>query len=135
MNELRYAICPDCQESLLTQDSLQICPGCGLTFNVEPATIMPARQTITTRLVRIAEILAEHSIYQNEWAPPPEPERYLAVEYSDDDAVWAYCDDALEELKAAIMMSDTDRDDVKVYDLDTQTVYLPVWTLSHFVAG
>jgi len=134
-SEPRYPVCPDCQESLVTQDSLHACPGCGLTFSVEPTTLTQARQTMTTRLVRIAEILTEHSIYQNEWAPPPEPERYLAVEYSDGDAVWAYCDDALEELKAAIMMSDTDRDDVKDYDLDTQTVYLPVWTLSHFVAG
>jgi hypothetical protein len=127
--EPRYPICPDCQESLTALDSLHVCPGCGLAFNVEPATLTPTRQ----RLVRIAEILEEHPIYQNEWAPPPEPERYLAVEYSDGDAVWAYCDDALEELKAAILMSDTDRDDVKVYDLDTAVVYLPVWTLSHFV--
>ena len=131
MNEPRYPICPDCQENLTAQDSLHVCPGCGLTFNVEPATLTPARQ----RLLRITEILQRHSIYQNEWAPAPQPEKYLAVEYSDGDAVWAYCDDALEELKAAIMMSDTDRDDVKVYDLDTQTVYLPVWTLSHFAAA
>jgi hypothetical protein len=125
MNEPRYPICPDCQENLTTLD---VCPGCGLTFNVEPA---PVRQ----RLIRIAEILQQQSIYHNEWAPPPQPEKYLAVEYSDGDAVWAYGDDSLEELKAAILMSDTDRDDVKVYDLDTQTVYLPVWTLSHFVKG
>ena len=129
MNEPRYPICPDCQENLTTLDSLHVCPGCGLTFNVELAILTPARQ----RLVRIAEILDGQSIYGNEWTPPPEPEKYLAVEYSDGGAVWAYNDDSLEELKAAILMSDTDRDVVKVYDLDTAVVYLPVWTLSHFV--
>ena len=47
MNEPCYPICPDCQENLTVQDILHVCPGCGLTFNVEPA-ITPARQ----RLVR-----------------------------------------------------------------------------------
>ena len=130
MNEPRYPICPDCQESLTSLDSLHVCPGCGLTFNVVPATITPRQ-----RLLRITEILQQHSIYHNEWTPPPHPEKYLAVEYSDGDAVWAYGDDSLEELKAAVLTSDTDRDNVKIYDLDTQTVYLPVWTLSHFVAS
>jgi len=95
--------------------------------------VMALTKTYTKRLVRIAEIVEEHSIYHNEWAPPPKPEKYLAVEYLDGDAVWAYGDEDLEELKAAIMLSDTDRDAVKVFDLDTQAVYLPVWTLSHFV--
>jgi len=85
--------------------------------------------------VRIAEIFDGQSTYGNEWEPPSSPDKYLAVEYSDGDAVWAYGDDSLDELKAAINMSDNERDAVKVYDLDTQTVYLPVWTLSHFVEG
>ena len=56
-NEPRYPICPDCQESLVTQDSLHVCPGCGLTFNVEPQ-LSRQHGSLTTRLVRIAEILA-----------------------------------------------------------------------------
>ena len=125
--EPRYPVCPECHENLTTPDSLQACPGCGLTFTAAPASLAPAR------LKRIAEILDGQPIYGNEWEPPSSPDKYLAVEYSDGDAVWAYGDDSIEELKAAIVISETDRNMVKVYDLDTEVVYLPVWTLSHFV--
>ncbi len=42
MNEPRYPICPDCQESLTTLDSLHVCPGCGLEFSIEANPTEPA---------------------------------------------------------------------------------------------
>jgi hypothetical protein len=47
MNEPRYPICPDCQENLTAQDSLHVCPCCGLTFNVEPATAITEKRFAT----------------------------------------------------------------------------------------
>ena len=47
MNEPHYPICPDCQENLTTLDSLYVCPGCGLTFSVEPVTAITEKRFAT----------------------------------------------------------------------------------------
>ena len=43
--ELRYPICPECQESLATLDSLHVCPGCGLEFSIETNPASQSQET------------------------------------------------------------------------------------------
>lgn len=64
-----------------------------------------------------------------------EAKRYLAIEYSSGDAVWAMNGDTLEEITKAIEDSDTVCEEVTVFDLDTDEELTPVLRIDRYTTN
>lgn len=79
------------------------------------------------RIERINELMdCEPAVMANEWKVPEQPKRYLTVELSFKDIVWAYDDESLDDAAKSIESSDTEREDCIVYDLDEPKSYRPM---------
>jgi hypothetical protein len=65
---------------------------------------------------------------------PPTPPRFAVLEQDGDGStLWAYFSDNLDELRDVIAASETRFvEDVRVHDLDTDTVLVPVWNVESF---
>lgn len=73
------------------------------------------------RSERLASLLDDENapLFENGFEIPSEPCRYLAIEYCGGDALWAMNAGDLGTMARAIEASDTERDSVTVFDLDT----------------
>jgi CDGSH-type Zn-finger protein len=113
-----------------SEDRKYECSRCGHESNFcdgsefrpeESATRYNMTDTATTRSARLASLLGNENapLFENGFEMPSEPCRYLAIEYSSGDAIWAMVADNLGTMARAIEASDTERDSVTVFDLDT----------------
>ncbi|MGC2449138.1 MAG: hypothetical protein WA477_15930 [Candidatus Sulfotelmatobacter sp.] len=70
-----------------------------------------------------------------EFDVPGNPPRFAALERDENgNAVYVHLADSLGELKDAIATSETHFvEDVRVHDLDADTVFVPVWKVEQFV--
>lgn len=75
---------------------------------------------MATRLERIAEHIEDTSIESNGFEMPTEAGRYLVIEKWGGEWVWAMNCADLDEAATEISASDTDRDNVVIYDLDDE---------------
>lgn len=72
-----------------------------------------------TRIDRINEALAGTiAVEHNDYKTPTEPERYLVIEKSDGNAIWAFDCASLKDCADEISGSDTSRTEVIILDLD-----------------
>ncbi len=96
--------------------------------NLTPEQHETQRELFAARHAKIEELIdgeARGEILENGFEVPAEPGRFLAVEFSCGDPVWAMNADDLRTVAHDIEASDTRRDDVYVTDLDTGKEYRP----------
>jgi hypothetical protein len=71
-----------------------------------------------SRIAKIRKEVEGTEILENSFAIPEQPGRYLVIERTMGDRVWAMSCDTLEACAEAIDGSDTERDDLFILDLD-----------------
>jgi hypothetical protein len=101
----------------------------------EAQQLSEARKTGPDHLARRARmeaLLNGTAAVTNGYESPEKPLRYVGVEWSGDEIVWAYTADKLEQLKTIIDTSETERDHVRMVDLDTGDQYQAVLKVSDF---
>lgn len=84
------------------------------------------------KLDRLLEIVP---LVGSEFDVPENPPRFAALERDENgDALYVHLADGLDELKDAIAASETHFvEDVRVHDLDADTVFVPVWKVGQFI--
>lgn len=82
----------------------------------------------------IDQILHSTASLENGLKVPAEPPRYIALEKDlFTNTIWAYFGEYLTEIRRALEESETNHvDRVRVHDLDTGQVYVPVWKIAEF---
>jgi hypothetical protein len=101
----------------------------------EAQQLSEARKTgpdYLARRARMEPLLNGTAAVTNGYESPEKPLRYVGVEWSGNDIVWAYTADKLEQLKTIIDTSETERDHVRMVDLDTGDQYQAVLKVSGF---
>jgi hypothetical protein len=82
------------------------------------------------RRKRMQEILEHEPVIGNGYELDDKPLRYLGVELHGGGIVWAYTAGTLEQLRTIIDSSETERDRVRMVDLDTGEQYAAVFKVS-----
>ena len=82
------------------------------------------------RMKRIQAILEDEPAIGNGYEIHDKPLRFLGVEFHGGVIVWAYTAGTLEQLRTIIDSSETERDRVRMVDLDTGEQYAAVFKVS-----
>jgi hypothetical protein len=99
----------------------------------EATQLSEARKTgpdYQKRWKRMREILEDEPAIGNGYELDDKPLRFLGVEFHGGSIVWAYTAGTLEQLRTIIDSSETERDRVRMVDLDTGEQYAAVFKVS-----
>jgi hypothetical protein len=88
------------------------------------------------RLTKVRRLVDRTAAIENGLKVPAASPRYIALEQDlFGNTIWAYFEDTLVEIRISFEDSDTCHvDRIRVHDLDTRQIYLPVWKIGEFVA-
>lgn len=85
------------------------------------------QDTMVKRLEWLLDLLPGGSVaYENGYAIPQEIEKYLAIEYSDSEPVWAFGAETLAKLAEEMDKSETSSTHTDVWDLDAKQMLRPI---------
>lgn len=93
-------------------------------------------QRAVYRIQRAREILQSSLFFENGGAIPPATAvipRYLSVEYSDSEIVWATFDATLKLAAHSLEISETSRTHALVFDLDSLATFRPVFIIKRWI--
>jgi hypothetical protein len=99
----------------------------------EASQLSEARKTgsdYQKRWKRMREILEDEPAIGNGYELDDKPLRFLGVEFHGGSIVWAYTAGTLDQLRTIIDTSETERDRVRMVDLDTGEQYAVVFNVS-----
>lgn len=82
----------------------------------------------------VDQLLQSTAALENGLKVPAEPPRYIALEKDlFTNTIWAYFGEYLTEIRRALEEGETNHvDRIRVHDLDTGQVYVPVWKIAEF---
>lgn len=83
----------------------------------------------------LTKVSGESLAVENGWEIPREPARFLALELSDSEPIWAINSENLQNLVRELNESETSRTSINVWDLDTGKQHRPIIEITGFTGA